>query len=184
MSLGHAILGFVSGRPLSGYDLKKRFDHSVGHFWTATQSQIYRTLKRMADDGWVTMTVVDQDDRPDRKLYHITDDGRRELHRWLTAEPEPLVIRHPWLVRVFFADQLSDEEIAALFEARAASLRAQRERYEVAIPPAIEEAFRQIGSNRARRMWQFTLDYGLMRLEAELRWIEDALAELADLPED
>ena len=45
MSLGHAILGFLSRRPMTGYELKTRcFDQVASHFWTADQAQIYRTL--------------------------------------------------------------------------------------------------------------------------------------------
>jgi len=53
MALEHAILGFLDYGPMSGYDLKKTFDDSVNHFWTAQQSQIYRALKKMVGDGWV-----------------------------------------------------------------------------------------------------------------------------------
>jgi len=94
MSLEHAILGFLSSQPLSGYDLKKIFDTSVSHFWPADQSQIYRTLgrlvdngwARLVDNGWAEMEVVNQSDRPDRKVYGPTPAGRTELLRWLEAE--------------------------------------------------------------------------------------------------
>ena len=68
MSLRHAILGFLNYKPFSGYDLKKVFDTSVQHFWPADQSQIYRTLSRLADAGLVEVQVVEQQQRPDRKV--------------------------------------------------------------------------------------------------------------------
>ena len=74
MSLDYAILGFLNYRPLSGYDLKKMFDTSVQHFWTADQSQIYRILARLAKQKWVQVEVIEQTSRPDRKIYHITPD--------------------------------------------------------------------------------------------------------------
>ena len=83
MTIQYAILGLLSWRPLSGYDLKKIFDTSVRHFWPADQAQIYRTLSRLAEKGWAEMEVIEQSDRPDRKLYHITEAGRAELHAWL-----------------------------------------------------------------------------------------------------
>ena len=79
MSLEHAILGFLNYRPLTGYSLKKIFDTSVQHFWPADQSQIYRTLSRLEEDGWAKMEVVEQENRPNRKVYHITDSGQEEL---------------------------------------------------------------------------------------------------------
>ena len=56
MSLDFAILGFLSYSPFTGYDLKKFFDQSVRHFWTADQSQIYRILARLGDEGKVEMS--------------------------------------------------------------------------------------------------------------------------------
>ena len=100
MSLSHAILGFLNHRPHSGYDLKKVFDASVRHFWPADQSQIYRTLSRMSQNGWTETEIIRQESRPDRKLYHITAAGRKELHRWLTTPlpPEPQRRHDPGLL--------------------------------------------------------------------------------------
>jgi PadR family transcriptional regulator AphA len=182
VSLEYAILGFLTYRPLSGYDLKKFFDESVRHFWSATQSQIYRTLGRMAEDGWVRVEMVEQEDRPDRKVYHITDEGRAELRRWLTTPLDLPKIRHKWLVKVFFAHQLSDEEIVALFEAHAEKLHQKLELFRTGVQAVIERRFAEMGSERARRLWQFTLDYGIAHLEWELQWVESALEELQHLP--
>ncbi len=117
MSLPHAILGFLNYAPMTGYDLKKAFDTSVRHFWPADQAQIYRTLKELMRQGWVTVEVVPQEDRPNRKVYHITEAGREELRRWLRTPTAPEDPRVPLLVKVFFAGGLADEEAAALLEA-------------------------------------------------------------------
>ena len=117
MSLEYAILGFLNYHPYSGYDLKKIFDDSVRHFWPADQSQIYRTLARLTEQGFVEMEKIAQEDRPDRKIYHITSNGRAELLKWL-AGPTPLgEPRSASLIQIFFAGQLSDEDILVKFEA-------------------------------------------------------------------
>jgi PadR family transcriptional regulator AphA len=87
MSLEYAILGFLNYHPYTGYDLKKIFDTSVRHFWQADQSQIYRTLSRLTEHGYVEMEKVPQEDRPDRKVYHITQAGHAELIKWLSSPP-------------------------------------------------------------------------------------------------
>ena len=74
MSLEHAMLGFLCYTPLTGYDLKKAFDVSVRHFWPADQSQIYRTLARMAERGWVEM----EGQRRAAKLS-LTEEGENVL---------------------------------------------------------------------------------------------------------
>jgi DNA-binding PadR family transcriptional regulator len=86
MALEHAILVSLSEQSGSGLDLTRRFDRSIGFFWTATHQQIYRVLARMEADGWVRSEQVTQQGRPDKKVYDVTAAGRRELERWL-AEP-------------------------------------------------------------------------------------------------
>ena len=86
MSLDAAILGFLGERPRSGYDLKTRcFDGAAKDFWTADQAQIYRTLERLQGSKLVTATRKRQAGKPDRKVYSITELGRRTLTAWRTA---------------------------------------------------------------------------------------------------
>lgn len=86
MALPHAILVSLSEQSGSGYELARRFDRTIGYFWAATHQQIYRTLRSMENDGWVDVDVVEQQARPDKKVYRVTDAGRGELSRWI-AEP-------------------------------------------------------------------------------------------------
>ena len=88
MALEHAILVSLRERPASGLDLARRFDRSIGFFWSATHQQIYRVLARMEADGWVRSSAVEQHGRPDKKLYKVTRLGSGELARWL-ASPLP-----------------------------------------------------------------------------------------------
>ena len=163
-------------------DLKKFFHESVRHFWSATQSQIYRTLARMAGDGWVRMEMVEQEDRPNRKVYHITDEGLDELRRWLTTPLDLPKIRREWLIQVFFSHQLSDGEIVASFEERAKKLRRKLDLFRTRVQAVVERRFAEIGSERSRHLWQLTLNYGVSHLEWELKWIERALVNLRYLP--
>jgi len=59
MSLEFAILGFLNYQPYTGYDLKKIFDTSIRHFWPADQSQIYRTLARLTEQGLAEMEKIE-----------------------------------------------------------------------------------------------------------------------------
>ena len=89
MTLPHAILVSLCEQSSSGYELTHRFDRSIGYFWSATHQQIYRTLRTMEDDGWVSATVVAQRGRPDKKVYTVSDAGRAELARWIAAPLRP-----------------------------------------------------------------------------------------------
>jgi DNA-binding PadR family transcriptional regulator len=86
MALEHALLVSLTERAGSGYELARRFDKSIGFFWSATHQQIYRVLKRMEESGWLTGESVTQEGRPDKKVYSVSDAGRAELARWI-AEP-------------------------------------------------------------------------------------------------
>lgn len=88
VSLEHAILVSLAEQPSSGYDLARRFDRSLGFFWSASHQQIYRTLARMEPAGLVHAEAQRGQGAPDRKVFSLTDAGRAELHGW-TREPSP-----------------------------------------------------------------------------------------------
>ncbi len=177
MSLEHAILGFLQYKPMTGYDLKKIFDTSVRHFWPADQSHIYRTLAKLADQGLARQEIIEQTDRPDRKVYHITQSGREELHRWL-AGPIPMEeSRSAPLVQVFFSGQLSDEEILAKFESAAAMMRAVLERYDQ-VPGLAEGYIRDLDDPRESYFWMLTLELGMRTMRANLEWAESVIKNI------
>lgn len=89
MALEHAILVSLAEKSASGYDLARRFDASIGHFWKASHQQIYKVLGRMEGDGWVASELVAQNGRPDKKVYVITGHGRDELATW-TSKATPI----------------------------------------------------------------------------------------------
>ncbi|NKY87162.1 PadR family transcriptional regulator [Nocardia veterana] len=90
MALEHALLVSLSERAGSGYELARRFDKSIGFFWSATHQQIYRVLKRMEERGWVSSEAIAQDGRPDKKVYTVSDAGRAELSRWISAPTDDI----------------------------------------------------------------------------------------------
>ncbi len=86
VALQHAILVALCEQAGSGYELARRFDRSIGHFWAATHQQIYRTLRGgMEGDGWLSVQIVEQHGRPDKKVYSVSADGHAELRRWIAA---------------------------------------------------------------------------------------------------
>lgn len=89
MALPHAILVSLSEQAGSGYELARRFDRSIGHFWSATHQQIYRTLRDMENKGWVGAETVAQHGRPDKRVYTVSAGGRQELARWIAAPLGP-----------------------------------------------------------------------------------------------
>ncbi|MEU8794074.1 PadR family transcriptional regulator [Streptomyces sp. NPDC048643] len=100
MALEHAILVSLLERPGSGYELARRFERSIGHFWTATHQQIYRVLKRMEHEDLLAVREVPQQGRPDKNEYSVTDSGRTALASWLHEPIEPESLRHDLAVKI------------------------------------------------------------------------------------
>lgn len=108
MALEHALLVSLSEQPAAGMDLSRRFQRSIGFFWSATHQQIYRTLARMEADGWVTSTVVDSADGPARKVYEVAPSGRDVLSAWLATPGTPSPLRSEVAVRMRGASYADD----------------------------------------------------------------------------
>ncbi|MEV6401151.1 PadR family transcriptional regulator [Streptomyces sp. NPDC051907] len=100
MALEHAILVSLLEKPGSGYELARRFERSIGYFWTATHQQIYRVLKRMEGDRWLDVREVAQQSRPDKREYSVAALGRTALSQWLHEPIEPESVRHDLAVKI------------------------------------------------------------------------------------
>jgi len=100
MALEHAILVSLAEKSASGYDLARRFDKSIGHFWKASHQQIYKVLARMEGEEWVASRLVEQSGRPDKKVYAITRHGREELRGWIAETTPPEALRSEFAVKV------------------------------------------------------------------------------------
>jgi len=182
MPLEHAILAMLDYQPMSGYDLKKFFDMSVAHFWSATQSHIYKALSGLEQKSWVEKRAIPQEGRPNRNEYSITEAGRLQLRGWLTA-PLPLdQVRHSWLIQIFFSHFSTNEEIAALIETRIHEMRARLEIYKTVAQAAIDQNAAEFGIERLRLLWQTTLDYGIAYYQFELDWHAKMLDRIRNLP--
>ena len=118
MNLQFAILGLLTYASFTGYFLSKVFDKSINNFWSASLSQIYRELGELEKKGYVTSTIEAQDDRPDKRVYQITEAGRQAFLDWLQEFPESLSSpkRDEFSLRVFFGGKLEKTELKKLFE--------------------------------------------------------------------
>lgn len=178
MSLTHAILGILNCYSVTGYDLKTRyFDGSIAHFWPADQAQIYRTLDKLAEEGWVQSQIEYQQDRPNRKVYSITDSGRAELERWLHTEQPLSVYREPFLIQLFFGADLTTETVIALLEHQLQQHRQRLAVYEAVPLPDFDTP----GLDRETNFQLFTLDLGLRLERTQIEWLEATMERVKKL---
>src|SRR5215218_9068085 len=114
-TLGYAILGLLSREELSGYDLTQRMAGQVGYFWSARHSQIYPELAKLEEGGRVTHIVVEQTERPDKKVYKITAEGLDTLKEWVMQPPVSRPIRDELTLKAYSVWLADKEEAARLF---------------------------------------------------------------------
>lgn len=164
------LLGLLERDPSHGYELKHDYDRYVGLGRSLPFGQVYATLARLARDGKVLAGGVEPGAGPDRKLYTITDVGRRDVAAWLSEPIEP----EPHLQTVLFAKVVLSLMLGRSAEnylqiQRSAHLQRMRE---------LTELKRTGGT-----MEPLLADYGLFHLEADLRWIDLTEARLQALKE-
>ncbi|MFF3600636.1 PadR family transcriptional regulator [Kitasatospora indigofera] len=99
MSLPHAILTALLEKPSSGLELTRRFDKSIGFFWSATHQQIYRELGKLEQAGLIS-AVPQPPSRGQRKEYEVLPAGRAELAGWTAESQDPKAVRDPLLLRL------------------------------------------------------------------------------------
>ena len=114
-TLGFAILGLLAREPLSGYDVTQRMKGPVGFFWGAGHSQIYPELARLEEGGFVTHSVVEQKERPDKKVYGITAAGREALREWAVQPPRERPLKDELTLKAYSVWLADGEEAARLF---------------------------------------------------------------------
>lgn len=186
MSLAYVILGLLQQQERTGYDLKTEcFDQCIAHLWQADQAQIYRTLDKLEGQGWITCTVEIQRDRPNRKVYNLTEAGKVELRQWLqTHQPLP-ILREPLLVQLYFAAQLPNSAIVDLLEqelqarheklAQCETLRSLSAADVNNILPLEDSA-----ALREQKMHQLVLKLVKERERIYLDWLKNAIESLRD----
>lgn len=101
MSLKHAILVLLETEPGSGYDLLKQFNERLGYFWNAKHQQIYQELKKLLEQELVSCSLEQQNNKPNKKVYEITEHGIQELKSWLGQSVKPSKVNDALLVKLY-----------------------------------------------------------------------------------
>jgi DNA-binding PadR family transcriptional regulator len=177
MALSHALLAALHNSGCSGYDLAKKFDGSVGFFWSASHQQIYRELTKLEEQCYVAAQVVQQANRPDKKVYALTEAGQNYLRNWIAQPSTVPATKDELLVKLFAGDLV--EPTVILYELE--HHRAQHQDI-LATYQAIEQLFADVSRLNVNHQYQYlTLRLGI-RLETEwLAWCIEAVEMVAKM---
>jgi len=181
MSLKHGLLGLLNYNPATGYELDKAFKSSLAYFWKAKASQIYRELDEMERAGWLSSKRVAQAEKPNKRVYSITEKGRAELGGWLLSPGkgvEETGFKSAFLMRVFFAAEMGRERAVEMLRA----FREGRREYAAWLGEAhgvIAQSEPRVGAETAE-FWKIALLYGETINRAELEWARKAIKTLEE----
>ncbi|MDP9238726.1 MAG: PadR family transcriptional regulator [Chloroflexota bacterium] len=175
MSLKHALLGILGYGQMTGYELKQFFDTSVQHFWNAELSQIYPTLKALKENSFVEMHVEVQQNRPNRKVYSITEQGKDEFLRWAHASQPPADLRDPFLIKVFFGTQIPIEDVLIMLRRQMEEQQMVLAFSETVLREKIRHGVEHSGSTRSGLFWTLTLEMATAYRRAYIDWCEKSM---------
>jgi DNA-binding PadR family transcriptional regulator len=162
----YVVLGLVSIRPMTGYDLAAYAERSIGNFFPLTRSHIYSELDRLGRLGLLEATEIAQENAPTKRVYEITPDGSDELRHWLgDAVMKEERSRSLFLVRIFFGDRTSSEHLTALLDEFESAAQARRDRLAAIVD--------KLADRPASVFRRSTAMFGLRREQANLDWVAE-----------
>ncbi len=166
MSLSFGILGFLNYRPMSGYDLVKAFESSLEFFWHAQNSHIYLELKKLEQKGYICGETIIQSERPNKRIFSITDTGRTEFMKWLSegGGEDATHFKSAFLMKIFFGGNMTPMQSVDILRKFKTDCESYLKRMD-SIPESIEN-YGSAAAGYQTIYWQFTATFGYSFIKA------------------
>jgi DNA-binding PadR family transcriptional regulator len=169
----YVVLGMIATGRRSGYAMSRAAKEATRHFWATSDGQIYPQLKKLSDDGYIEGEREQRGGR-ERVVYSLTPKGREALDEWLNSgQKAHFELRDEGLLRLFFAEELSVDQLRA-------QVAMQQRRHRRAIEH-LEELRPKAGDLACAHL---TLVYGLDLHAFSIGWYDRLDAALAERPPD
>jgi DNA-binding PadR family transcriptional regulator len=179
MSLRDAVLAALLEGESSGYDLAKDFDASVANFWMATPQQLYRELDRLAGQGLIQARMVEQERRPNKRMFSLTEAGHDAIREFTARPPKPSAIRDDLMIKVQAFDVGDAAVVGDLIAERRNRAEAKVERYQRLRSRILDGRSEEEFLATAPRVGPYlTLMRGISYEEENVRWADRALTIL------
>jgi PadR family transcriptional regulator AphA len=170
----YALMGILTLGPMSGYDIKKTIEVSLGNFWSESYGQIYPILRVLVAEGLATISTETRAGKPNRNVYALTQAGHEELDLWLRRPSEYDVGRSELLLKLFLGWQVPLEENVRKIEEFRGLQRGLLSKYE-----GIERWLKETEAEHpGLPYWLMTVSYGKHVSRALTAWSDESLAAL------
>ncbi|MEL6776623.1 MAG: PadR family transcriptional regulator [Cyanobacteria bacterium J06597_16] len=174
MALSYSILAALINRPCSGYDLVKRFNKSVECFWSASHQQIYKALGKLEADGYLSSEKIEQENRPNKKLYTVTDDGRQYLQQWIGTSEAITPLKSDLLVKLSVGHTVPTDTLLSTLQNYYEQHKERLKSYQ-----AIAKQYAQAPQLSRESQFQYlTLRAGIRQQLSWVAWCEEAMGFL------
>jgi PadR family transcriptional regulator, regulatory protein AphA len=175
----YAILGILSNRSGSGYDIKKMCDSSIGHFWNENFGHIYPVLQKMEEEELITKEVKKTEGRPSKNVFSITEKGKKELEKWLMLPIEKEPTRSELLLKIFLSKDIPTKNIMETIQKEKEDAKKNIQKYlEI-------ENFLNSGEFQVEKknlvLWLSTIRFGKHADEMKIKWCEETLEDLEEI---
>jgi PadR family transcriptional regulator AphA len=179
MSLKYTLLGFLSYGPKTGYDLLKMFFEPL----RPSQSQIYRKLNILNEEGLIEFERVEQEKLPYKNVFSITDKGVAELKNWLKKPPEFVVPRETLLLKLWFGGLVTKKDMINDIKKYANEVERAVESVKSVAKPAIEFGLWGSAGPLDKLYWTLVMDRTLAQYETLLEWTDAAIKLISSFDE-
>ncbi|MEM8503357.1 MAG: PadR family transcriptional regulator [Cyanobacteria bacterium P01_D01_bin.1] len=172
MSLPYAILAALFNEACSGYDLVKRFNKSVECFWSASHQQIYKALAKLEEDEHISSEKIEQENRPNKKLYTVTESGRQLLQEWIgQAEEESMPLKSELLVKLSVGHAVPTDKLLTMLNTYYQQHRERLKDYQMVARQYAQEP----QMSRESQFQYLALRAGIRQQLAWVAWCEEVM---------
>lgn len=164
------LLGLLHEQPMSGYDLKKTMDYTVGFFYRSSFGSLYPALKRLEEKQYVSVKSVG--DSKNKKIYTLQTLGKEAFINWLD---QPIKnTKNDYLVRIFFLDYLDKEKQSLLLHDLQMKLKTERHKLKE-VEQIVNKELSELPNPQDFYYRLSVLKYGIRHFEMELEWLGDII---------
>lgn len=170
MSLKYALLGLLAESPKYGYEIKRRFEGALGNVWSVSYGQLYPTLRRLSELGWVTKKTEPGKKAAEKNIYSITEKGRRKLDEWLLKPLRSSYrVKDEFTLRFLFFSKLSAENVLDYLKVQQEKTVLQKESFQRTLASLRDEI---------DYFLQAIIRKGIVHLEAETQWLDEVMSDI------